>query len=180
MRSKLLILIITAIWGASCSSLLVGFTPSSYCEDKIIELIDDSEESIDIAVYSINNTNIVDALKKAHSKGIKIRILTDRLQAAGKSSKAKELFSFGLNIKIHSKFKIEHNKFAIYDGKTISTGSYNWTNPASSKNSENCIFISNDRKMVSKYQNRFDYLWKINSKQKSDKWFQKRLEKQNN
>ena len=83
MRSKLLILIITAIWGASCSSLLVGFTPSSYCEDKIIELIDDSEESIDIAVYSINNTNIVDALKKAHSKGIKIRILTDNIQYFG-------------------------------------------------------------------------------------------------
>ena len=111
MRSKLLILIITAIWGASCSSLLVGFTPSSYCEDKIIELIDDSEESIDIAVYSINNTNIVDALKKAHSKGIKIRILTDRLQAAGKSSKAKELFSFGLNIKIHSKLNITNSLF---------------------------------------------------------------------
>ena len=171
MRSKLLILIITAIWGASCSSLLVGFTPSSYCEDKIIELIDDSEESIDVAVY---------ALTKAHGKGIKIRILTDRLQASGKSSRVKELWSKGLNIKVHSKFKIEHNKFAIYDGKTISTGSYNWTNPASSKNSENCIFISNDRKTVSEYQNRFDYLWKINSKQKSDKWFQKRLEKQNN
>lgn len=180
MRSKLLILIITAIWGASCSSLLVGFTPSSYCEDKIIELIDDSEESIDVAVYSINNQNIVDALTKAHGKGIKIRILTDRLQASGKSSRVKKLWSKGLNIKVHSKFKIEHNKFAIYDGKTISTGSYNWTNPASSKNSENCIFISNDRKTVSEYQNRFDYLWKINSKQKSDKWFQKRLEKQNN
>lgn len=180
MRSKLLILIITAIWGASCSSLLVGFTPSSYCEDKIIELIDDSEESIDVAIYSINNQNIVDALTKAHGKGIKIRILTDRLQASGKFSRVKELWSKGLNIKVHSKFKIEHNKFAIYDGKTISTGSYNWTNPASSKNSENCIFISNDRKAVSEYQNRFDYLWKINSKQKSDKWFQKRLEKQNN
>lgn len=180
MRSKLSILIITAIWGASCSSLLVGFTPSSYCEDKIIELIDDSEESIDVAIYSINNQNIVDALTKAHGKGIKIRILTDRLQASGKSSRVNELWSKGLNIKVHSKFKIEHNKFAIYDGKTISTGSYNWTNPASSKNSENCIFISNDRKTVSEYQNRFDYLWKINSKQKSDKWFQKRLEKQNN
>ena len=122
---------------------------------------------------SINNTNIVNALKKAHNRGIAMRILTDRTQASGKSSKVQELRNAGINIRVHSKHKIEHNKFAVYDGNKASTGSYNWTNPASDKNSENCVFFSNDEGVVQSYKDRFEYLWKVNTKEASDEWFKK-------
>lgn len=91
----------------------VFFSPSSQCEDEIIRLINQSQNNIDIAVYAINNDNIIAALKQAKDRGVKIRILTDRLQASGKSSKVRELYAFGFDIKVHSKYKIEHNKFAI-------------------------------------------------------------------
>jgi len=149
----------------------VYFSPSLKCENNIVKLINNTQESIDAAVYAINNKDIVNAIKKAHKRGIKIRILTDRLQAANKSSKVKELYGFGVNIRVHSKHKIEHNKFAIFDGKKAVSGSYNWTEPASTKNSENCIFFIKNKDIVKDYQNRFDYLWKINTKQKSDSWF---------
>ena len=136
-----------------------------------MKFIETSEHSIDVAVYSINNDAIVKALKKAHKRGVKIRILTDKLQAAGKSSKVKELYLSGINIRINSQHKIEHNKFAIYDNKIASTGSYNWTNPASDKNSENCLFLIHNKKAIKEYQVRFEYLWKINTKKKSDRWF---------
>ena len=152
----------------------VFFSPSKKCENQLVELIDGSSQTIDGAVYSINNTNIVDALKKAHKRGVKIRILTDRMQAAGKSSKVQKLHDEGLNIRVHSKHKIEHNKFAIFDGKTASTGSYNWTNPATKKNSENCVFFTDDAKVIADYQNRFNYLWQVNTKKASDDWFDKR------
>ena len=153
----------------------VFFSPSKKCENGLIELINTAEKNIDVAVYSINNANIVEALKKAHDKGIKIRILTDRLQAAGKSSKVKELHDYGLNVRVHSQFKIEHNKFAIFDGKKASTGSYNWTKPASEKNSENCVFFTEYNDTVADYQKRFDYLWQINTKKASEAWFSRKL-----
>lgn len=149
----------------------VYFSPSLKCENNIVKLIDNAQERIDAAVYAINNKDIVNAIKKAHKRGVKIRILTDRLQAANKSSKVKELYGFGVNIRVHSKHKIEHNKFAIFDGKKAVSGSYNWTQPASTKNSENCIFFIKNKEIVKDYQTRFDYLWKINTKQKSDHWF---------
>ena len=151
----------------------VFFSPSRKCEDGLIHLIEGADKTIDAAVYSINNKNLVNAIKKAHDRGIQIRILTDRTQAAGKSSKVKELHDYGINIRTHSKYKIEHNKFAVFDGKQASTGSYNWTTPATKKNSENCVFFTNDEAVIQDYQKRFDYLWRVNTKKASDTWFDK-------
>ena len=151
----------------------VFFSPSKKCENGLMGLIEGSKDTIDVAVYSINNTNLVDALKKAYKRGVKIRILTDRIQAAGKSSKVRDLYDVGLNVRVHSKHKIEHNKFAIFDDKKASTGSYNWTNPATDKNSENCVFFTDDAKVVAEYQKRFEYLWKVNTKKASEEWFTK-------
>ena len=153
---------------------VVFFSPSNKCENGLVELIDNSTSTIDAAVYAINNDNIVEALKKAHDRGVKIRILTDRLQAAGKSSKVRELRAHGINVRVHSKFKIEHNKFAIFDGKKVSTGSYNWTNAASNKNSENCVFFTEISDVVTYYRKRFRYLWQVNTRKASEEWFNKK------
>ena len=152
----------------------VHFSPSKKCENALVERINATEKNIDVAVYSINNKSIVNALKQAHDRGIQIRILTDRLQAAGQSSSVRELRDYGLDIRVHSKNKIEHNKFAIFDGKKASTGSFNWTNPAADKNSENCVFFSDDDKVVNTYQDRFNYLWQINTAEKSEEWFNRK------
>ena len=149
------------------------FTPSNKCETSIVKRIDKAEKSIDAAVYAINNKDIVEALKKAHRRGVKVRILTDRLQAGNKSSKVRELYDFGIKIRVNSKHKIEHNKFAVFDFDSVVTGSYNWTEPASRKNSENCLFFNRNKTTVREYHDRFNYLWQMNSKKKSDKWFNK-------
>ena len=144
------------------NNIKVYFSPSIDCEDNIIQSIKNSKKQIDIAVYSINNTRIVEAIKKSHDKGIKLRIITDRLQSTGKTSKIKELKDYGISVKINKKLRIEHNKFAIFDGTKIVTGSYNWTNAASQHNSENCLFIKNNKKQIVKdYQQQFEQLWEI-------------------
>lgn len=147
------------------------FTPSKKCENSIIQRIDKAEKSIDAAVYAINNKDIVKALKKAHERGVKVRILTDRLQAGNKNSEVRELYDFGIKIRVNSKHKIEHNKFAVFDFDSVVTGSYNWTEPASDKNSENCLFFNRNKKTVKEYHDRFNYLWQMNTKKKSDAWF---------
>lgn len=148
----------------------VFFSPGLGCEKNIIQNINDSNETIDVAVYAITNTDIVAALKNAHDRGVKIRILTDRTQAANKKSLVADMRDYGINIRVHSKYRIEHNKFAIYDGVRLSTGSYNWTQNASANNSENCIFLDPGDPAINDYQRRFNYLWHINTKKKSTEW----------
>ena len=140
----------------------VYFSPSPDCEKRIIKAIDESKTEILAAVYSINNGAIADALTRAKKRGIALRFLTDSTQATQKYSKVLPLKKAGLDIRLHSKFKIEHNKFGVYDSKLVSTGSFNWTRPAAEANSENCVFID-DADTVSKFHQRFDYLWRENT-----------------
>lgn len=148
----------------------VFFSPGLDCENNIIQNINDSNETIDAAVYAITNDEIVAALKNAHDRGVKIRILTDKTQATNKKSLVREIRNYGINIRVHTKHRIEHNKFAIYDGARLSTGSYNWTRNASANNSENCIFLDPGDPAINDYQRRFNYLWQINTETKSSEW----------
>lgn len=145
-------------------------TFTNKCEKEIIKLINNSTETIDIAVYSINNLNIIDQLIKAKDKGVKIRILTDRIQAFGNSSKVKLLHDTGFDIKIHSKDRIMHHKFAIFDNKSAVEGSFNWTYSAANKNAEDCNVFDKEED-IKVLQRRFKKLWKINSKDISECYF---------
>lgn len=157
------------------SAAEVYFSPSNDCESHIVKAIDDSKKEIVAAVYSINNDRIVAALKRARSRGVKIRILTDRTQAAGRSSRVPELAATGFNIRVHSKNKIEHNKFGVFDENVAVNGSFNWTNPASSSNSENCV-VFDEKNIIKGYRGRFEDLWQLNTEQKS-KYYLSKIQK---
>ncbi len=140
----------------------VYFSPSSDCENRIVKAIQESKKEVSAAVYSINNRKIVDALVEAKNRGVKVQILTDYIQATQRSSQILPMLDKGMDIKVHSKFKIEHNKFGIYDRTLVSTGSFNWTGPAARSNSENCIFLT-EAPVILKFQERFDFLWQKNT-----------------
>ena len=137
MKLLLYIALMLICFPVRADDVQIYFSPSTHCENNIVSFINRSKKRIDAAVYALNNDRIVNALKKAHKRGVKIRILTDRLQASNRSSKVRELHDYGINIRVHSKHKIEHNKFAIFDGKHVESGSYNWTDSATKSNAEN-------------------------------------------
>lgn len=151
------------------------FSPGLECENHVIQLIDEAQKSIDIAIYSLTNKNIAAALERAFERKIAVRILTDKQQAGNKYASALDLYQKGISIRVHSKHRIEHNKFMVVDGNKMITGSYNWTESATWKNSENCLLIWEDDETVDKYQKRFEYLWEMNTQEKSDRWFKNKL-----
>lgn len=169
-----LFLLFFFITSPALADMKAFFSPSLNCENNIVKYIDKSEKSIDAAIYSINNKDIVKALKRAHDRGVKLRIITDRQQAGRKTSKVIELHDYGIKIRVNSKHKIEHNKFAVFDFESVTTGSYNWTEPASTKNSENCLFFNRNKKTVHEYHDRFNYLWQMNTRKSSEKWFKRK------
>ena len=141
----------------NCATVKVFFTPSTDCEKNVIAAIN-SAQKIDIAVYSITNPGITDAIIAAHNRGATIRIVTDKQMAKGKGSSVEKIRSAGIPVLTNKKHKIEHNKFAVFDDVHIVSGSYNWTTNASKYNSENCVFFDQQNK---EYSHRFEYLWNI-------------------
>jgi phosphatidylserine/phosphatidylglycerophosphate/cardiolipin synthase-like enzyme len=51
-----------------------------------------------------------------------------------------------------------HHKFAIVDGVTLQTGSFNYTDSATRRNRENQLYLA-DPAIVREYRKEFDRLW---------------------
>ena len=146
----------------------VYFSPKGGCEQAVVNLFASAKTKIDVAVYSINNKAILAAIDSAKARGVKLRILTDHVQAAGNAAVTVGLEQKGYDFRLHSVGKIMHNKFAIFDDKKSINGSFNWTNPAEQVNEENCL-ITDEPAVVAKFSNQFStHLWVVNTKEKSD------------
>jgi hypothetical protein len=125
-------------------------------ESKIIEELNNSYNSVDIAVAWITNTNILKCLRNCLSKGVEIRIITvkdhiNRIEAY------EQLYYNGASIRMMSS-KMMHNKFCIIDNRKVISGSFNWTANANN-NHENITVSSGDYEFVKQYSNEFDKLF---------------------
>jgi len=54
-----------------------------------------------------------------------------------------------------------HNKYAVIDGKTVITGSFNWTVSAEKRNDENLLVIKRLPALVEAYEKNFEKLWNL-------------------
>ncbi|MBR1778743.1 MAG: hypothetical protein IJ752_09220 [Alphaproteobacteria bacterium] len=144
------------------------------CEKKVVSLINKTQRTIDAALYAINRKPIINALIAASQRGVRIRLLMDRTQL-GASKNLRELYQLleaGVDLRVSKGKGLMHTKMAIFDRKTISGGSFNWTNPAVTANDEICNFFVNDLEYAAKHQKFFNRLWKKHPAQFSEKWFQ--------
>ena len=172
-HKKIFFLLLYAISLKVKAETNVFFSPKGGCEKAVVDLISNSTAKIDIAVYSINNTQILAALSKAKERGIQIRILTDHLQAAVNSKTTLDLQKQKFNLRLHSVGKIMHDKFAVVDGVKAINGSFNWTNAGEKLNVENCL-ITDEPETVTKFSTEFsEHLWLVNTSAKSDVLFEK-------
>lgn len=111
--------------------------------------IDNSTQTIDIAIYDLNSMpEIVSALQKASKRGVKIRVATDNDNIKNNTQTFQNIKSFADKIVYDNKpekdaNRLMHNKFFIFDGKKIWTGSTNITNTGlSGFNANNAILIN--------------------------------------
>jgi len=126
------------------------FTPPSGCSEVIEGEISKAISSIYVQAYGMTSPTIVDALIKAHERGVKVRILLDKSNLKDKWSKRSVLVDSGVDVGIDEVSGIAHNKVMIIDEETVITGSYNFTRAAENRNTENVIII-NDKLVANEY-----------------------------
>ena len=126
------------------------FTPPSGCAAVIEKQISQALSSIYVQAYGMTSPTIVDALIKAHERGVKVRILLDKSNLKDKWSKRSLLVDAGVDVGIDKVSGIAHNKVMIVDEQKVITGSFNITRAADSRNAENVIII-NDQSVANEY-----------------------------
>ena len=138
----------------------VLFSPRGSIKEVIIKTISSSEESIDVTAFTFTSGDIAEALYNAQERGVKIRLVIDQEQDKGRYPVLEFLKEEGFDLQF---LKVNiggsmNNTFAIFDGKLLVTGSYNWTEYSEKFNYENAIFID-DLDVIGKYKKEFDSLY---------------------
>jgi len=139
------------------------FSPRGGCTDAIVRLIKESNKSIDVAIYSFTSKKIAKALIDAHNRGVKVRVIIDYGNGKSRYCVGPLLEDAGIEVRYKkgSGGGLMHHKYAIYDGKILSTGSFNWTGSAERRNDENLVVIKNDPELVEEFKRNFSKLWKL-------------------
>lgn len=136
-----------------------AFSPSPQAVNLIGRTISKAEQSIDVAAYSFTSYKIAAALIEAHKRGVTVRVLLDKGQGKRHYKAIEEMQEAGIPIRINRHYAIMHNKYIIIDGKTVETGSFNYTQNAEKRNAENVVVIKNNKTLAKKYMMNWQKLW---------------------
>lgn len=136
----------------------VFFSPGNSCLEAINRQLRSARERVDICVFTISDDRISQEIIAAHRRGVAVRIVTDDEKREDLGSDIDELTAAGIPVAMDRSPAHMHHKFALFDGRILLNGSYNWTRSAASDNEENLV-LSSDPALLDGFAERFERLW---------------------
>ena len=165
MRSSFLCFILLSLWvyqdSLASAETDILFSPDQSIQEALFNEIGSAQSTIDLAIHEITSRSLAQGLLKAKERGVKIRIIADSKQAKLKTSKITFLINEGISVKVlrGKDHGVMNYRFAIFDGKKVMTGSFNWSEASEKWNYENLILIR-EAEAVTSYQKEFERLWR--------------------
>ncbi len=137
----------------------VWFSPGDDCREAVRRELRRAAAQVDICVFTISDDRISEAILATHRRGVRVRILTDNDKRLDAGSDIDRLRRAGIAVEEDHSAAHMHHKFAVYDGRVLHTGSFNWTRSASRDNEEN-LLQTGDPAAVGPFAERFEQLWR--------------------
>jgi phosphatidylserine/phosphatidylglycerophosphate/cardiolipin synthase-like enzyme len=138
------------------------FSDGGRVADRVIAAINRTQKTLHVAIYDLTHADITAALADAHRRGAEVLIVADAGQSREPHSEIFFLRSQGIPVRLSRGYRgnrsIMHDKFAVFDGRLVETGSFNWTTSAENYNYENALFIA-DPAAVARYEEEFQHIW---------------------
>lgn len=152
--------------------LEAAFSPSGGAEALVIKVIDSARKEIRVMAYSFTNAQITRALLNARSRGVSVVLvvdheenMNDKKDRYGKAKAAlSALATAGCDVRTISKFSISHDKVLIVDGMHLETGSFNYSQAAEKKNSENVLVTWNNPALAQVYLQHFNRNYQLSER----------------
>lgn len=150
-----------------------AFSRADRIPDSLAAAIDATRSQLLLALYELNLPGVADAIVRAKSRGVDVRLVFDKGHAtpragdagptAGPSPEFQRVVAAGVQTRLlkgGGSWGIMHNKFAVFDGTLVETGSFNWTRAADERNFENAIFRS-DPSLAALYASYWEWMWAL-------------------
>lgn len=147
----------------------VQFSRTDRIPASLAAAIDKTERTLLLSIYDLRLSEVADAILRAKARGVDVRLVYDESHTkpaapnagSGPSPEYQSLLDGGVNVRVlkgGGSFGIMHNKFAVFDGELVATGSFNWTRAADDKNFENAVFRS-DAALASGFTQYLNWMW---------------------
>jgi phosphatidylserine/phosphatidylglycerophosphate/cardiolipin synthase-like enzyme len=125
------------------------FCPQYDCGEIINDMVNNAQTSVHCAFYDLDFGDLISTIsKKSHFADV--RILIDKNNYDGQIK--------GDGVKVVKPKSKMHNKFCIFDGNYVLTGSTNPTNNGFNKNNNNVLIIDSEY-IAENYEEEFNELW---------------------
>jgi phosphatidylserine/phosphatidylglycerophosphate/cardiolipin synthase-like enzyme len=142
-------------WFSTPATTRVHFSPKGGCTEAIVAELQRARWEILVQAYSFTADAITDALIAAHKRGVRVDIVLDHSNEKEPHTDLPRMLQNGLRPLIDDRHAIAHNKIMVIDGRTIITGSFNFTNQAEHENAENMLILKGQPDLAKQYQANF-------------------------
>ncbi len=152
----------------------VYFSPRGGTARAVEEAIDRAGREIRVCMYSFASPSIAWRLVCAARRGVDVEVILDEEENLdSRFSSARDLERNGISVKYarppsrkgdSSPAKL-HHKFAVVDGKTVLTGSFNWSVLADTSNHENLV-VAESTELAARFLGAYAAAEKISRRRK--------------
>ena len=153
-------------WQVYFTNPLTINDPNNYSasiEQKLIDHINAARTSIHIASFEFDLTPVAEALIAAHNRGVDVRWVTDDEHGLIADTEPGHgqfamLKNAGIEVRSDDRTDLMHNKFWIFDGEILWTGSTNITKNGIFVQDNNAIVFSSPE-LAAIYEREFQEMW---------------------
>lgn len=123
----------------------------------LLDVINRASNEILLASYVLTDSKIVEALTRAHRRGVKVRAVIDARNL--ENSKDETLGRAGIEVRKDGNPYTMHDKVMVIDQTWVVTGSYNFTSSGYSRNNENLLILQ-DPALAGRYHKEVEAIWR--------------------
>jgi phosphatidylserine/phosphatidylglycerophosphate/cardiolipin synthase-like enzyme len=156
------VMMLVSVLPANAGFEMIYNTPptSNSIDAKVVAFIRAATSSIDVAIYAIDHSNIVDEIIAAKNRGVAVRMVVetdnwnascDKIAAAGIPIVKDNAGGGGSGFM--------HNKFIIRDRNAVLTGSYNFTFTQTTNDKNSVIIVTNASTLAEKFRTEFNQMF---------------------
>jgi phosphatidylserine/phosphatidylglycerophosphate/cardiolipin synthase-like enzyme len=115
-------------------------------DERFVQYVDAATKTLDVAAYEFDLENVAQAIVRAKSRGVAVRMVTDSdtvnaVKDAETQKALKLVRDAGITIVPDERSAIMHHKFAVRDGEEIWTGSWNLTTGDTYRLNNNAVHL---------------------------------------
>lgn len=147
---------------AATGSIEVAFSPSEGSEALVVKVVDSARTELRILAYSFTSAPVTAALLRAKKRGVEVRLVADEKNNVSddRSGKARAalsaLVNAGVDVRTINVYPIHHDKVMVADRETVQLGSFNYSDAAARRNSENVLVNWRNPKLAAVYLAHFE------------------------